>query len=154
MPRKKRQTYDDKRKNVIAKLVFISVLFALILLANIIMSLRPQSKQVKPDQKTSSNEFGLTSENGDVSGVLGDHIINEDDITSNVSKTLDAAKKQAQTAQGQLKGVSEKALESGKKQAEKSISSFVYENTIKPIVEKIHDLPDDQQDAIRAAVCK
>jgi formate-dependent nitrite reductase membrane component NrfD len=33
MPRKKRQTYDDKRKNVIAKLIFVSVLLALVLLA-------------------------------------------------------------------------------------------------------------------------
>lgn len=160
MPRKKRQTYDDKRKNVIAKLVFVSVIFALILLANLVMSLRPQSKQVKPDQNTSSsesgesNETGLSSENGDVAGVLGEHIINEDNISESVGKTLDAAKKQAQTTQDQLKGVSEKAIESGKIQAEKSISSFVYESTLKPIVEKIHNLPEEQQNAIKKAVCE
>lgn len=145
MPRKKRQTYDDKRKNVIAKLIFVSVIFALILLANLIMSLRPQSKQIKPDQKTSSQESGLSSVNGDVAGILDENTINE---------TLDVAKKQAQTAQSQLEGVSEKALESSKKQAEKSISSFVFENTIKPIIEKIRDLPVDQQNAIKKAVCE
>jgi hypothetical protein len=152
MPRKKRQTYDDKRKNVIAKLIFVSVLLALVLLANIVMSLRPNSG--KSSSNANKEAQNTTDANLNEPEVLGDHIINEDEIANNVGKTIDTVKEQAQNTQGKLKGVSEKAIESGKKQAEKTISTFVYDSTLKPIIEKIDDLPDEQQDMIKEAVCK
>jgi len=146
MPRKKRLSYDDKRKSVIAKLIFVTVVLAIVLLANLLMSLRPSKKPdtADPEPQKSSSENSPKNE----------RIINEAKLKDSASKTLGAFKEQALNTKDNLEGVSEEAIETGRNKAEKTITDFVYESTLKPLIDKIQDLPEEQQELIKDAVCR
>ena len=144
MPRKKRLTYDDKRRSVIAKLIFISVVVALVLLANFLMRWKGPVKPAKTQTSSIQTE----------PDVLGERIVNDGELKDTFQKTVDSLQKQAFTAKDELEGASEDVISNSKDKASETISNAIYESTLKPILEKIHDLPAQQQEVIREAVCR
>lgn len=137
MPRKKKLTYEDKRRSVIQKLIFAGVIVLLVLLVNFFVL---RNRPVEPE----------TSEKPDSEAtVLGE----SDSSTETFEDRVATIQEQAIETATELEGAAETVIETGRAQAEKTISTVVYETTLKPIIDKVQSLPQNQKEVIQEAVC-
>jgi hypothetical protein len=138
MPAKKIDPDEQKRKEkritVKRKLAFVAAVGILVLIANLYMMIRPSEETAQKEQET----------------VLGEsHILPEEDQVR-----LQRVQRQANELANRITSESEKAVEEGREKVEQTVSDVVYAKTIKPIVDRINSLPDDQQQYIRQELCR
>src|SRR3990167_6962202 len=115
--KKQQNTLEQRRKNVIAKVIFFSLLAALVLFTNAFVTQR------KDEAKTQKQI--------EAKGVLGEFLTSD-------QKALQSQFEQ-QTSE--------------LKEQEKT-NEFINETTLKPLIDKFNDLPDDQKEFVREAVCR
>lgn len=136
MPRKKLEnTPEAKRQDVIAKVSFFSLLAVLVLFTNLFVSKQPKLRQSKRVLGESNTALQLPS----------DKAVREQIVELN---------SQVQRLKAEVEAASLALLGKGKDQAAEKTAEFIQENTLKPLISRFQDLPEEQQEYVREAVCK
>ena len=139
--KKQQNTLEQKRKNVIAKVIFFSLLAALVLFTNAFVTQR------KDEAKTQKQI--------EAKGVLGEFLTSDQKaLQSQFEQQTSELKEQVNSLRAQLEETSFQLLGQGKEQAEEKTNEFINETTLKPLIDKFNDLPDDQKEFVREAVCR
>ena len=136
MPRKKTEnTPEAKRQDVVAKVSFFSLLALLVLFTNMFVSQQPKLRQSKRVLGESNTAYQLPSE-------------------KDFQKQIAELNSQVQRLKAEVEAASLVLLGKGKDQATEKTTEFIQENTLKPLISRFQDLPEEQQEYVRDAVCK
>lgn len=136
MPRKKLEnTPEAKRQDVIAKVSFFSLLAVLVLFTNLFVSQQPKLRQSKRVLGESNTALQLPSDKA-------------------VREQIAELNSQVQRLKAEVEAASLALLGKGKDQAAEKTAEFIQENTLKPLISRFQDLPEEQQEYVREAVCK
>ena len=136
MPRKKTEnTPEAKRQDVVAKVSFFSLLALLVLFTNMFVSQQPKLRQSKRVLGESNTPYQLPSE-------------------KDFQKQIAELNSQVQRLKAEVEAASLVLLGKGKDQATEKTTEFIQENTLKPLISRFQDLPEEQQEYVRDAVCK
>lgn len=146
MPAKKIDTDDkkleEKRQSVKLKLLF----FGIFVMALFVTNLYVEHMRKDVQEAVAELERGSRLQENGKEAVLGETTEDERERLARVqSKTQELADSFFNT--------SETLITDSKDRFEKTVSEFVYTSTIKPIIDKINGLPNDQQEYIRDAIC-
>ena len=80
-------------------------------------------------------------------GILGEATDREKELFTKV-------RERAQSIADDVTVQSEKMIEESKDRLEETVAEVVYSTTIKPIIDRINGLPDDQRDYIKESICR
>lgn len=140
MPRKKKEmTYEDKRQNVILKLVSAALIISLALLTHLL------SEKIR-DSRVAQNSVQLEK-------TLGEQTKNKEDLVESVQEQIGEAKEKADTYSKAIGSSTEEYIDYQKESITDKAFQSIVNTTIKPILDKIEALPSDQQEYIRSQVC-
>lgn len=140
MPAKKIEPEEqirlDKMKAIKNKLLFAGVFALLVLATNFYMTRYPK-QQAEVDTASYEQQ----------PAVLGKS-------TKEEKERLERVQKQANDFVETVSNESSSFIETSTNKVEKTVSDIVYTTTIKPLIDRINNLSDDQQDYVREALCK
>lgn len=139
MPAKKidpeEQIHLDKKRVVKNKLLFAVGFAMLVVMTNFVMTRKADMRKAQAVKEKPSSE------------VMGE-------ATQAEKERLARVQKQTSDVVEMVTSESNNFIEESKEQVETTFSDIVYKTTIKPLIDRIQKLPDDQQDYVREALCK
>lgn len=128
---------QEKRSTVKKKLAFAATIGVLILITNLFMMLRSDSKSQTGTSPADTRVLGQSA------------IISSDD-----KARIQRVQKQATELAQDITEQTEIYVEEVKEKTQKSLSDVVYNTTIRPLIERIESLPDDQQEYVKEQLCR
>lgn len=130
---------QKRKKQALLKIMFLCAIALSVIAAHALLKLRKNEPRARVNNINKS---------------LGAEDTNE---VAHLQKQIQegAAKVQesADYVRQELEASTEKAVTEGKKQVEDTANRFLYDTTLKPIIEKIHTLPPQQQQYIKEQIC-
>ena len=136
--RSKKKPTDNPREVVIAKIFFLITLVIAALLFSRLAAERPV---VKPPKKKAVNVT-----------VLGTQIQKE--TAQAAGQTLDAAQKKAAILREEVQNQLEQLLTEKRGEIESSVSAIIFDSTLKPLIDRFNQLPPEQKEEVKQAICK
>lgn len=136
--RSKKKPTDNPREVVIAKIFFLITLVIAALLFSRLAAERPV---VKPPKKKPVNVT-----------VLGTQIQKE--TAQAAGQTLDAAQKKAAILREEVQNQLEQLLTEKRGEIESSVSAIIFDSTLKPLIDRFNQLPPEQKEEVKQAICK
>lgn len=140
---------DEKRKSVISKLIFVSLMGALVGLMYIMGNVRVGKEKSTSVSGKAASAF---SEKGSVIGE--ETSLETEQLKKALSKQIDQFKNTASNYQDEIQTTAGKAIQEGKKEIESKVTDVVYQTTIKPLIDKVQSLPSAQQEYIKEQLCR
>jgi|SRR3989344_6711232 len=140
---------DEKRKSVISKLIFVSLMGALVGLMYIVGNIRVGKEKSDSASRKAGRAF---TEKGSVIGE--ETSVETEQLKSALSKQIDQFRNTASNYQDEIQTTAGKAIQEGKKEIESKATDVIYQTTIKPLIDKVQSLPETQQEYIKEELCR
>jgi vacuolar-type H+-ATPase subunit H len=77
----------------------------------------------------------------------------DEELAKSISEGYDTVIDTAEHFRTEIEDTTEEVVSSGKKQVENTANKVLYNATLKPIVDKIEELPQAQQEQLRKQIC-
>ena len=146
MPRTKLDPVEIKKLIVRRKLAFIALIAALVGVTNIVMMVRSDDTASAPSpQPPRQVETSTTAE------TLGE---STQESTQAQQDFVREATDTIQTTATAVEKTTQEIIDETKEKVDQSFNELIYTTTIKPIIDKVHSLPPEQQQNIQEALCK
>ena len=146
MPRTKLDPVEIKKLIVRRKLAFIALIAALVGVTNIVMMMRSDDTASEPSpQPPRQVETSTTAE------TLGE---STQESTQAQQDFVREATDTIQTTATAVEKTTQEIIDETKVKVDQSFNELIYTTTIKPIIDKVHSLPPEQQQNIQEALCK
>jgi hypothetical protein len=131
---------EDRHRQAIAKMIFLGIVGLSILAAYVLID---TNKRRGPEQQPET---------------LGEQTIEQakkqdEELAKSISEGYDTVIDTAEYFRTEIEDTTEEVVSSGKKQVESTANKVLYNATLKPIVDKIEELPEAQQDQLRKQIC-
>ncbi len=131
---------EERHKQAVAKMIFLTIVGLSILAAYILVDTNKNTPEAQPP-KTLGEETVARAEEQDKA------------LAKNISEGVDTVKDTAEFLQLEIESTTQNAVQEGKKQVENAANELLYSKALKPIVDKIEDLPPAQQEQLRRQIC-
>lgn len=135
-PNKKELQQKSQKNTVIAKLFFLATLIISALLLSTIVHSHPRPQAAKPTPQA----------------VLGASSF--DDFQKALKGDADIVGKKGQELKQEILRQAAKLMAQKQGEIESSVSAILYQNAVKPLLEQINRLPEEQKKILKEAVCK
>lgn len=132
---------EDRHKQAIAKMIFLAIVGLSILAAYILVDTSSNASPETTQPKSLGEETIARAEEQDKA------------LAKNISEGVDTVKDTAEFLQLEIESTTQNAVQEGKKQVEDAANELLYSKALKPIVDKIEDLPPAQQEQLRKQIC-
>jgi hypothetical protein len=131
---------EDRHRQAIAKMIFLGIVGLSILAAYVLID---TNKRRGPEQQPET---------------LGAQTIEQakkqdEELAKSISEGYDTVIDTAEHFRTEIEDTTEEVVSSGKKQVENTANKVLYNATLKPIVDKIEELPQAQQEQLRKQIC-
>ena len=137
-----KQKEEDRHKQAVAKIIFLTVVALSVLLAYFLINSRKENINEPTSQvKTLGEQTIERAEEQD------------EELAKNIAERMDTVKDTAEYVREEIETTTEDVVAIGKKQVETTANELLYSTTLKPIVAKIEDLPEAQQEQLRKQIC-
>lgn len=137
-----KQKEEDRHKQAVAKIIFLTVVSLSVLLAYFLINSRKENiNEPTSEVKTLGEQTIERAEEQD------------EELAKNIAERMDTVKDTAEYVREEIETTTEDVVAIGKKQVETTANELLYSTTLKPIVAKIEDLPEAQQEQLRKQIC-
>jgi polyhydroxyalkanoate synthesis regulator phasin len=137
-----KQKEEDRHKQAVAKIIFLTVVALSVLLAYFLINSRKENiNEPTSEVKTLGEQTIERAEEQD------------EELAKNIAERMDTVKDTAEYVREEIETTTEDVVAIGKKQVETTANELLYSTTLKPIVAKIEDLPEAQQEQLRKQIC-
>ena len=137
-----KQKEEDRHKQAVAKIIFLTIVALSVLLAYFLINSRKENiNEPTSEVKTLGEQTIERAQEQD------------EELAKNIAERMDTVKDTAEYVREEIETTTEDVVAIGKKQVETTANELLYSTTLKPIVAKIEDLPEAQQEQLRKQIC-
>ncbi len=138
-----KQKEEERHRQAVAKIIFLATLALSVVVAYFLINSRKDTDTTNPlsEEKTLGEETIARAEEQDK------------ELAKNIAEGVDTVKNTAEYLRGEIETTTEDVVTEGKKYVEDTSNELLYSATLKPIVAKIEDLPEAQQEQLRKQIC-
>jgi len=137
-----KQKEEDRHKQAVAKIIFLTIVALSVLLAYFLINSRKENiNEPTSEVKTLGEQTIERAQEQD------------EELAKNIAERMDTVKDTAEYVREEIETTTEDVVAIGKKQVETTANDLLYSTTLKPIVAKIEDLPEAQQEQLRKQIC-
>lgn len=137
-----KQKEEDRHKQAVAKIIFLTIVALSVIFAYFLINSR---KENAPESTSELKTLGeQTIERAEEQ---------DKELAKNIAERMGTVRGAAEYVREEIETTTEDVVAEGKKQVETTANELLYSTTLKPIVAKIEDLPEAQQEQLRKQIC-